>query len=248
MPNIDPLVNEVGYEIGSGGMVVLTGSLGDLTLRQVLVDMAEDLDAINVAGAYGLTLEHTVASINASFGVAGSYVLPSGGEAADLLNEMLRRIARDIAAIHEEEVVVVAADLTWNGTLVITTGDTSEVAASDWIRLTSDGQWFEVDSVVLNTSITILNPDGLTIPSGSGASASAKMGIVWNVGHTVAKMPADFLHGGRHMVPNRDSFLTAAQYEWVGEPLYQAALDIMNINDPANGGPDATIATAVTPR
>ena len=63
--------------------------------------------------------------------------------------------------------------LTWNGTTTITTPDTSEVAADDWIRLDSDGQWFEIASLVPNTSVTILNPGSDSIPTGATASSLA---------------------------------------------------------------------------
>lgn len=69
--------------------------------------------------------------------------------------------------------VEIVAVLTWNGTTTITTPDTSELAAGDWIRLDSDDQWFEIQSIVPDTSITIANPGGLTIPSGSSQSSKA---------------------------------------------------------------------------
>jgi uncharacterized phage protein gp47/JayE len=67
----------------------------------------------------------------------------------------------------------IAAVLTWNGTTTITTPDTSEVVAGDWIRLDADGQWFEITSLVPNTSITILNPGADTIPTGATSSSIA---------------------------------------------------------------------------
>lgn len=65
------------------------------------------------------------------------------------------------------------AVFTWNGTTTITTPDTSEVAAGDWLRLDSDGQWFEIQSVVPNTSVTISNPGALGIPSGATQTSKA---------------------------------------------------------------------------
>lgn len=67
----------------------------------------------------------------------------------------------------------IAATYTWNGTTTVTTGDTSEVSAGEWIRLDSDGQWFEIDSIVPNTSITVLNPGSDTIPTGATQSSKA---------------------------------------------------------------------------
>ena len=77
--------------------------------------------------------------------------------------------AEAIAVAH----TVLDATYTWNGTTTVTSSDTSEVVAGDWIRLVSDGQWFEITSIVPNTSVTILNPGSDTIPSGATASAKA---------------------------------------------------------------------------
>ena len=68
---------------------------------------------------------------------------------------------------------VLAAVFTWNGTTTVVTGDTSEVVSGDWIRLVSDGQWFEVDVVTAGVSVTILNPGSDTIPSGATDTAKA---------------------------------------------------------------------------
>ena len=67
----------------------------------------------------------------------------------------------------------ITAVYTWNGTLTITTADTSEVVVGDWIRLDEDGQYFEIDSIILNTSVTVLNPENLVIPSGVTTSSKA---------------------------------------------------------------------------
>lgn len=66
---------------------------------------------------------------------------------------------------------VLAATYTWGGTTTITSGDTSEVAVGDFIRLDSDGQWFEISAITPNVDVTILNPGSLTIPSGATASS-----------------------------------------------------------------------------
>lgn len=71
------------------------------------------------------------------------------------------------------EHTLLSAVYTWNGTTTVTTPNTSEVVVGDWIRLVSDGQWFEISAVTLNTSVTILNPGSDTIPSGATASAKA---------------------------------------------------------------------------
>jgi hypothetical protein len=54
--------------------------------------------------------------------------------------------------------------LIWDGTLVVVSKDTSGLVVGDWIRLDSDGQYFQITSIIVNTSVTILNPNSFTIP------------------------------------------------------------------------------------
>lgn len=68
----------------------------------------------------------------------------------------------------------VTAVFTWNGTATVTSGDTSEVAVGDWIRLDSDDQWFKITALVTNVSVTIANPLGLVIPTGATARSVTK--------------------------------------------------------------------------
>jgi len=70
--------------------------------------------------------------------------------------------------------ISLTATFVWNGTLTITTTNTSEVVAGDWIWLDADAQWFEVETVVVNTSLTITNPYARIIPTGSTASSKAR--------------------------------------------------------------------------
>lgn len=65
------------------------------------------------------------------------------------------------------------ATYVWNGTVIITTTDTSEVEVGDWISLDADGQLFQIIDVIPNTSIEIDNPIGYPIPSGSSPSSKA---------------------------------------------------------------------------
>jgi hypothetical protein len=61
--------------------------------------------------------------------------------------------------------------VTFNGTTMVEgsgTQFTSELVAGDYIRLDSDGQPFRVVSVPGDTQLFIDNPQGLTIPSGTG--------------------------------------------------------------------------------
>jgi hypothetical protein len=57
---------------------------------------------------------------------------------------------------------------TWNGTTTVTTGDTSGVVVGNFIRLSATDPLFEITVINTNVDVTITNPGGLTIPSGSG--------------------------------------------------------------------------------
>jgi hypothetical protein len=69
--------------------------------------------------------------------------------------------------------VALSATFTWDGTTTILSGDTSEIEAGEWIRLDVDGQYFQVQSVVDDTSVTIDNPQDLVLPTGSSQSSKA---------------------------------------------------------------------------
>lgn len=62
---------------------------------------------------------------------------------------------------------------TWNGTLTVTTADTSDVEAGDWITLNTDGTLFEIESVTTNVSVTLVNPVGYPIPTGDTGTSKA---------------------------------------------------------------------------
>ncbi len=81
----------------------------------------------------------------------------------------------------------VTATLIWDGTTTILTGDTSEVVPGEFVRLATDGQFFEIDSIVPNTSIDILNLNGLTIPTGPIIAALVQT-FTWD-GTTVVTVP-----------------------------------------------------------
>ena len=75
--------------------------------------------------------------------------------------------------------VALVQTYTWAGTTTVLSSNTSEVVAGDWIKLDSDTQYFEVDSVSANVSVTILNPGGLTIPTGATASSKLKLTLTY---------------------------------------------------------------------
>jgi hypothetical protein len=68
---------------------------------------------------------------------------------------------------------LLAATLNWNGTTTITLSSTAELVAGEWVRLNTDGQYFQIASLVPNTSLTILNPYGRAIPTGTTTSSKA---------------------------------------------------------------------------
>lgn len=70
-------------------------------------------------------------------------------------------------------ITAITATLTWNGTLVVITSDTSELTVGGSIRLDSDGKWFVVGEITPNVSVFLANFGGFTIPSGSTQSSIA---------------------------------------------------------------------------
>lgn len=58
---------------------------------------------------------------------------------------------------------------TWNGTTIVASTDTSGIQSGDFIRMSSMSGLFEIQSVNPDTSVTVLNPHSLAIPSGIGA-------------------------------------------------------------------------------
>jgi hypothetical protein len=68
-------------------------------------------------------------------------------------------------------VVPLVATYTWSGNAVVKSADTSEVRVGDWVRLDSDGRFFEVGSVENGFSITVKNPNQHPIPVGNSRSS-----------------------------------------------------------------------------
>lgn len=82
---------------------------------------------------------------------------------------------------------------TWNGTTTVLATNTSQVVAGDFIRLNaSPTLFFQIQSIVPNTSVTILNPGAATIPTGAGGSSRATE----NVTLGLAGPPPDSAVGG----------------------------------------------------
>lgn len=65
----------------------------------------------------------------------------------------------------------------WDGTTTVTTDDTSGVAVGDYVQRTAADTLFEITAIVANVSVTIANPDGADIPSGSGVLAASPVNL-----------------------------------------------------------------------
>lgn len=113
-----------------------------------------------------------------------------------------------------EAETAVAVDCTWNGTTTVLCTDTTGVVAGKWLRLDSDGQVFEISLVVANTSFTLLNPAGLTIPTGTGPSSWLVPTIVTHTtatflaavtGGMLFQVSSGALSGDKALVNSRDS-------------------------------------------
>lgn len=67
---------------------------------------------------------------------------------------------------------------TWNGTTTVLATNTTTVGIGDFIRLDADGQLFQITGEVANVSVTVSNPGGLAIPTGTGPSSSVGPTVV----------------------------------------------------------------------
>jgi len=106
-------------------------------------------------------------------------LVADGAETGEVIVEGLSRtgaIVRDKYALDGTnpvlgELASLGTVLTWNGTTTVAATSTTGIEIGSWIRLDSDGQWFKVTGVVTDTSVTIANPDSLTIPTGATSSS-----------------------------------------------------------------------------
>jgi len=69
--------------------------------------------------------------------------------------------------------VSLASVLHWDGTLVVSTTDTSELVQGDWIRLDADGRYYKITGIIPNVECQIENPMGYPVPTGSTSSSKA---------------------------------------------------------------------------
>lgn len=90
-----------------------------------------------------------------------------------IASELESKMDEQYASIAMPPVVIVAT-YTWDGSSTVTTIDTSEVEVGNFIRLDSDGNWYEVTSIVPNVSVEVSDTYSLgSFPSGSGGSSKA---------------------------------------------------------------------------
>lgn len=73
----------------------------------------------------------------------------------------------------------------WSGTTTVTSTDTSEVAVDTFIRLDSDGTWYKITSVTVDTEVEVDDVYGVgSYPSGSTQSSKARVDPPTPVGGT----------------------------------------------------------------
>jgi hypothetical protein len=94
-----------------------------------------------------------------------------------LTNDPIHGVYSDVYGRTTATSTALGGTYTWQGTTTVLCNDTSDVVTGDFIRLTADGQLFEVASKVANTSVTILNPGGLTIPTAAAGVNSSKVAL-----------------------------------------------------------------------
>lgn len=92
------------------------------------------------------------------------------GKSISGATQLERRTLTGVAATIGQ---AVSGTVTWDGTTTVLATATGQVVAGNWISLDADAQSFKVTAVVTNTSFTIENPRGLTIPTGAGGSSFA---------------------------------------------------------------------------
>jgi hypothetical protein len=134
---------------------------------------------------------------------------------------------------------LVTANYTWNGSTTVTTPDTSEVAVGDWIRLANNNtnKLFRITAINPNVSVTIENPDGFIIPTGSGANTTrrSRHGI-WATNAVSARVDLNNGRKGGHgnilIVDAGQEFLTGT--EGMGGGGY--AIEIATLANPLAAG------------
>lgn len=125
--------------------------------------------------------------------------------------------------------VALVTALTWNGTTTILLSDTSALAEGDWVRLDSDGQFFQIDTIVPNTSLLILNPTSRPIPS--GVSVSSKAVTTWPVETTLDWDSAGFIgvEGVRYRYTGKTNIAFQGVYHLAGGEVVPGPAKLLRI-------------------
>jgi hypothetical protein len=155
--------SHTGEFIETGEVIGLPGNLaaiGDLECD--IGANITDTNTFTIDDGQGDPNSSTIYEWDSGGGVTNVPITFTGGDSANTIRDNV------IAGINPP---LTLGTWTWNGTTTVTSTDTSEVAVGEWIKLISDGQMFEITSITPNVSVTLLNPDSLTIPSGGGAPA-----------------------------------------------------------------------------
>lgn len=110
---------------------------------------------------------------------------PGGDDVTDL--SFCRGDSADFPFVVLDDPDTLLGTWTWDGTLMVTSTDTSGVVDGDWIRLDENNPWFKITAITPNVNVTIENPDGLTVPSGSGASGASPIDLTDSVVRATAR-------------------------------------------------------------
>lgn len=235
---ITPPSAHVGEFIDSSAITDLPGLI---PARGILICDTQS----NIADAALTTLNDGLANPNSS----RVYEFDKNASFPDAGGDLIWDINAAVSADDVRDSVVaginptVTADFTWNGSTTITTGDTSEVLVDEWIGFLSDtptelaAQLFRITAITPNVDITIDNPDGLAIPTGSGASASFRAVHAFRATGTISGR-VDLFHGIQGGVGNiaiidaGGEFLTGTE----GMDGGGYAIEIQNLANPLDAG------------
>lgn len=119
-----------------------------------------------------------------------------------------------IAPKRNDAATALTGTWTWNGTTTVTATNTGQVAIGSWIKLNSDGQWFQITNVVVNTNVTIV-AGGFTIPSGATGSSVLAPDVVDEIGNSALGNTGSFADDRFRWDLGGSDF--SADYQMVGD-------------------------------
>lgn len=172
--NLSPLVD--------ASKLNAAGTLMDIN-RQVIIEIATvPIDTMPSASDWNEVFRGVIHTVDFGKNTINVDARDQGGKLQDLWIETqkvygsatgvrVELVMQDILDDNNADLDVVSANWTWNGTTTVSASDTSEVLVGDYIGY-QNAPLFEVTAIVPSTSITIANPNALTIPTGSGPGSS----------------------------------------------------------------------------